>query len=98
MFDYILFLTEDSRCKSDISGFLHYRALDLCYNFNPQHNIDYDGHIVTTCSSYGGELLRIDSQERQTYMEHILGRYLATTGTTIKNVYIEFAAHDTFLE
>jgi hypothetical protein len=78
--------------------FLHYRALDLCYNFNLQHNIDYDGNIVTTCSSYGGELLRIDSQERQTYMEHILGRYLATTRTTIKNVDIEFVAHDTFLE
>jgi hypothetical protein len=60
--------------------------VDLCYNFNPQHNIDYGGHIVTTCSSYGGELLRIDSQERQTYMEHILGRHLATTGTTIKHI------------
>ncbi|CAG2205562.1 COLEC12 [Mytilus edulis] len=62
----------NSRCPSDIDGFMHYRHLDLCYNFNPEHYIDYLGHIKQTCSSYGGELLRIDSQERQTYIEHIL--------------------------
>ncbi|VDI61914.1 Hypothetical predicted protein [Mytilus galloprovincialis] len=51
---------------------MHYRHLDVCYNFNPEHYIDYLGHIKQTCSSYDGELLRIDSQERQTYIEHIL--------------------------
>ncbi|VDH99284.1 Hypothetical predicted protein [Mytilus galloprovincialis] len=61
-----------SKCTSDIDGFMHYRHLDLCYNFNPEHYIDYLGHIKQTCSSYSGELLRIDSPERQTYIEHIL--------------------------
>ncbi|CAG2200505.1 COLEC12 [Mytilus edulis] len=61
-----------SSCPSDIDGFMHYRHLDLCYNFNPEHYIDYLGHIKQTCSSYGGELLRIDSTERQTYIEHVL--------------------------
>ncbi|CAG2200504.1 unnamed protein product [Mytilus edulis] len=69
---FYLLVVQGSRCPSDINGFMHYRHLDLCYNFNPEHFIDYPGHIQLTCSSYGGELLRIDSPERQTYIKHIL--------------------------
>lgn len=38
----------------------------------PEHYVDYPGHIQPKCSLYCGELLRIDAQERQTYIEHIL--------------------------
>ncbi|CAC5381779.1 MRC [Mytilus coruscus] len=67
-----LFEVAGSRCLSNVPKFLYYRNLDLCYNFNAEHYIDYTGHIIPTCSSYGAELLRIDSQDRQTYVEYIL--------------------------
>ncbi|XP_063443200.1 uncharacterized protein LOC134723548 [Mytilus trossulus] len=67
-----LFEVADTRCVSNASGFLYYRSLDLCYNFNAEHYIDYTGHFLPTCASYGAELLRIESQDRQTYVEHIL--------------------------
>ena len=66
----------DTRCFSKVPGFVYYRTLDLCYNFNTEHYIDYTGHFLPTCASYGAELLRIDSQDRQTYVEHILGNYI----------------------
>ena len=52
--------------------------------------INYDGVMIPQCSSYGGELIKIDSQEKQTYIAYTLGKslYLSYSGNRIGGVLI----------
>ncbi|CAC5397815.1 unnamed protein product [Mytilus coruscus] len=71
---WIVYFLEDarSRCHYDSNGFLLYRELNLCYNFNTAGQIDYSGFIKPTCSLYGGALVKINTQEKQTYISYAL--------------------------
>ncbi|CAC5424578.1 unnamed protein product [Mytilus coruscus] len=78
----ITFLPDSGRCKPD---FFNYRYLDLCYKFGPAINAT-DSNIATVCSEPNEDLVRVDSEERQSYIETIttfcngIGGYLAIIG------------------
>ena len=46
--------------------------------------------MIPQCSSYGGELIKIDSQEKQTYIAYTMGKslYLSYSGNRIGGVMI----------
>lgn len=58
------------RCKK---GFFHYRALDLCYSFNPLIVADQE-NIMNACVGPGMEMIRIDSEEKQKYIHETLSK------------------------
>ncbi|CAG2187678.1 unnamed protein product [Mytilus edulis] len=59
--------TDSGRCKPD---FFYYRYLDLCYKFGAAINAT-DSTITTICSEPNEDLVRVDSEERQSYIETI---------------------------
>lgn len=66
---YFKFIEAHGRCKAD---FIYYRYLDLCLKFGPAINSS-DYNVAMACSAPGEELVRIDSEERQQYIELITG-------------------------
>ncbi|VDI40859.1 Hypothetical predicted protein [Mytilus galloprovincialis] len=76
------------RCKAD---FFYYRQLDLCFKFGPIINAS-DSNVAKACSEPGEELIKIDSEERQQYIELITAdiglvynRSICIQGTNMKN-------------
>ncbi|CAC5385506.1 unnamed protein product [Mytilus coruscus] len=65
------YLTKDGshRCPSN-NGFMLNRKLDLCFNLNTPMTINYP-IIKTFCQNMGAELVRIDSAEKQQFIEFI---------------------------
>ncbi|XP_063406383.1 uncharacterized protein LOC134690348 [Mytilus trossulus] len=63
---YITFV-HSNRCKPD---FFYYRYHDLCYKFGPAINAN-DSSIASICSEPNEDLVRVDSEERQSYIETI---------------------------
>ncbi|CAC5417772.1 unnamed protein product [Mytilus coruscus] len=65
------YLTEDrsGRCSPE-DGFIYYRDLDLCYKiYDPvPENINV---LKLTCDSANAELIKVDTQEKQKYVELI---------------------------
>ncbi|XP_071144372.1 uncharacterized protein [Mytilus edulis] len=64
---YITIITDSGRCKPD---FFYYRYLDLCYKFGAAINAT-DSTITTICSEPNEDIVRVDSEERQSYIETI---------------------------
>ena len=56
--------------------------------------VNYDGVMIPQCSSYGGELIKIDSQEKQTYISYAMGKslYISYSGTHIGGVMVSVFA------
>ncbi|XP_071126172.1 uncharacterized protein [Mytilus edulis] len=60
------------RCPTN---FLYYRPLDLCYRIEDGTHMNMQDpaiDIVSQCNAKGSELIRVDSAEKQAYMEHAL--------------------------
>ncbi|CAC5385505.1 unnamed protein product [Mytilus coruscus] len=58
-----------SRCPSD-NGFMYNGILDLCFNLNTPMTINYPV-IKQFCGNMNAELVRIDSEEKQQFVELI---------------------------
>ncbi|VDI63119.1 Hypothetical predicted protein [Mytilus galloprovincialis] len=85
---YFTFLEAHGRCKAD---FFYYRHLDLCFKFGPTITAS-DSNVAMVCNAPGEELVRIDSEDRQTYIEHITAdiglvydHSICIQGTSMKN-------------
>lgn len=59
------------RCPS-VNGFMFNRKLDLCFNLNEPVTINYPV-IKQFCADMNAELVRIDSAEKQQFIEFITG-------------------------
>ncbi|CAC5367951.1 unnamed protein product [Mytilus coruscus] len=56
--------SDSGRCKAD---FFYYRYLDLCFKFGPAIN-STDANVAAVCSEPDEELVRVVSEERQSYI------------------------------
>ncbi|CAG2229314.1 Retrovirus-related Pol polyprotein from transposon 17.6,Retrovirus-related Pol polyprotein from transposon 412,Retrovirus-related Pol polyprotein from transposon 297 [Mytilus edulis] len=66
-----LYYTNDGsgRCPST-DGFMYYKRLDLCFNLNSPMTINFPV-IKSFCSQMNAELIRIDSSDKQQFIEFI---------------------------
>lgn len=59
------------RCSSE-DGFIYYRDLDFCYKiYDPVPGNISD--LKLTCDSANAELIKVDTEEKQKYVELISG-------------------------
>lgn len=63
---YTVLFSGSSRCPM-VDNFVYYRRLRLCYNINGPIKTDFNV-IDSTCQTFGAELIRIDSEEKQQYI------------------------------
>ncbi|XP_076086995.1 uncharacterized protein LOC143057534 [Mytilus galloprovincialis] len=69
------------RCPST-DEFMYYKRLDLCFNLNSPMTINFPV-IKTFCSHMSAELIRIDSSDKQQFIEFI------TANETIERICIQ---------
>ncbi|VDI84018.1 Hypothetical predicted protein, partial [Mytilus galloprovincialis] len=62
----IMFLSGIRRCPP-WDDFIYHKPLHLCYNINGPIRTDFDV-LKLKCRSFGAELIRVDSEEKQQYI------------------------------